>query len=128
MHWTDDLKDTILREWGGTILFDNFEHTARSTAIFFLRLDFRICDHTCYSHGRSIRTRIEHADHKFHLVNISLHTQTQNVEFIFITFLLFYPLPTKISWEEISTVFLMKNWTNPRETHLRDRQQPKFYI
>ena len=128
MHWTDDLKDTILREWGGTILFDNFEHTARSTAIFFLRLDFRICDHTCYSHGRSICTLIEHADHKFHLVNIyAPHTDTERRVY-FYNISAFYPLPTKISWEEISTVFLMKNWTNPRETHLRDRQQPKFYI
>ena len=70
-HWTDDLKDTILREWGGTILFNNFEHNARGTAILFsTTFDFRICDHTSDSQGRSIRTLIEHADRKFNLVNI----------------------------------------------------------
>ena len=54
-HWTDDLKDTILREWGGTILFNNFEHNARGTAILFsMTFNFRICDHTSNSHERSI--------------------------------------------------------------------------
>ena len=51
MHWTDDLKDTILSEWGGTILFNNFEHNARGTAILFsTTFDFRICDHTSNGH------------------------------------------------------------------------------
>ena len=71
MHWTDDLKDTILREWGDTILLNNFEHNTRGTAILFsMTFDFRICDHTSNSHGRSIRTLTEHADRKFNLVNI----------------------------------------------------------
>ena len=71
MHWTDDLKDTILSEWGGTILFNNFEHNARGTAILFsTTFDFRICDHTSDSHGRSIRTLIELTDRKFNLVSI----------------------------------------------------------
>ena len=52
--------------------------TPAAEQFFFLRLDFRICDHTCYSHGRSIRTLIEQADHKFHLVNIyAPHTDTE---------------------------------------------------
>ena len=55
MHWTDDLKDTILSEWGGTILFNNFEHNAHGTAILFsMTFNFRICDHTSNSHERSI--------------------------------------------------------------------------
>ena len=78
-HWTNDLKDTILREWGGSILFHNFQYNKRGTAILFsTTFDFQICDHTCDSHGRSIWTLIEHAHRKFNLVNIyAPHTHTE---------------------------------------------------
>ena len=70
-HWTDDLNDGILREWGGNILFNNFECNARGTAILFSpHFDFRMCNNTCDPHGRTIQTLIEHADRKFNLINV----------------------------------------------------------
>ena len=70
-HWTDDIKNDISREWGGNIIFNNFDYNARGVAILFLpTFDFKICDSTCDPHGRTIRTLIEHADRKFNLVNI----------------------------------------------------------
>ena len=93
-HWTDDLKDTILREWGGTILFNNFEHNARGTAIlFFTTFDFHICDHTSDSHGRSIRTLIELTYRKFNLVSIyAPRTDTERQIYFhnFSAFFIFY--------------------------------------
>ena len=70
-QWTDDLKNDILREWGGTILFNNFEYNARGTVILFHpTFDFQIHDNTCDHTGRTIQTLIEHTDHKFNLINI----------------------------------------------------------
>ena len=66
-HWTDH----ILREWGGTILFNNFEYNARGTVILFHpTFDFQIHDNTCDRTGRTIQTLIEHTDCKFNLINI----------------------------------------------------------
>ena len=65
-QWTDDLKNYILREWGGTILFKNFEYNARGTAILFHpTFDFQIHDNTCDRTGGTIQTLIEHTDGKF---------------------------------------------------------------
>ena len=109
-HWTDDLKDTILRDWEGTILFNNFEHNAGGTTILFsTNFDFRICDHTCDSHGRTIRTLIEHADRKFILVNIYAPRTDTESRIFFHNISAFYTLPTKIYWEEISGASLMKS-------------------
>ena len=70
-HWTDDLKNDILRERCGTILFNNFEHNAKGTAILFHpTFDFQIHNNTCDRNGRTIQTLIEHADRKFNLINI----------------------------------------------------------
>ena len=70
-HWTDDLNACILREWGGDILFNNFECNARGTAILFSpHFDFHMCNNTCDPHGRTIQTLIEHADRKFNLINV----------------------------------------------------------
>ena len=70
-HWTDDLNDCILREWGGNILFNNFEYNARGTAILFSpTFDYRMYNNTSDPHGRTVQTLIEHADRKFNLINI----------------------------------------------------------
>ena len=69
-HWTDDLKNDISREWGGNVIFNNFEPTARGTAILFhLNFDYRNHNSTCDSQGRTIQAVIEHSDHKLHLIN-----------------------------------------------------------
>ena len=53
-HWTDDLKDIILKEWRGEILFNNFEANARGTAVLFHpNFDFRVCQNTRHPHGRT---------------------------------------------------------------------------
>ena len=52
--WTDDLKSEILRECCGNIVFNNFEHNARGTAILF---------------HPTIQVVIKHADHRFNLIN-----------------------------------------------------------
>ena len=53
-HWTDDLKDIILKEWRGDILFNNFEANARGTAVLFHpNFDFRVCQNTRDPHGRT---------------------------------------------------------------------------
>ena len=68
-HWTDDLNSEILREWGGTIVFNNFEPNARGTAILFHpNFDYQNHNTTCDSQGRTIQVVIEHADHKFNLI------------------------------------------------------------
>ena len=74
-HWTDD----ILREWAGTILFNNFEYNARGTAILFHpTFNFQIHDNMCDRTGRTIQTLIEHTDCKFNLINIyAPHTNTE---------------------------------------------------
>lgn len=70
-HWTDDLNDCILREWGGNILFNNFEYNARGTAILFSpTFDYRMYNNTSDPHGRTVQTLIEHAERKFNLINI----------------------------------------------------------
>ena len=70
-HWTDDLNDCILREWGGNILFNNVDCNARGTAILFSpNFDFRMCNNMCDPHGRTVQTLIKHADHKFNLINV----------------------------------------------------------
>ena len=69
-HWTDDLNSEILREWSGTIVFNNFEPNARGTAILFHpNFDYQNHNTTCDSQGRTIQVVIEHADHKFNLIN-----------------------------------------------------------
>ena len=69
-HWTDDINLEILREWGGSIIFNNFEHNARGTTILFhLNFDYQKHNTTCNSQGRSIQVVIEHADQKFNLIN-----------------------------------------------------------
>ena len=71
-HWTDDLNDSILREWGGKIIFNNFECNARGTDILFSpNFDFQICNNTSDPHGRTVQTLIEHADRKFNFINVS---------------------------------------------------------
>ena len=69
-HWTDDLNSEISREWGGNIVFNNFEPNARGTAILFHpNFDYRNHNTTCDSQGRTIQVVIEHADHRFNLIN-----------------------------------------------------------
>ena len=70
-HWTAELQTNILREWEGKILFNNFDSTARGTAILFLpSFIFKHHNNSCDSQGRTRQSLIEHADRKFNLVNI----------------------------------------------------------
>ena len=70
-HWTDNLKNKILNECGGNILFNNHGYNARGTAILFHpTFDFQIHGNACDPHGRTLQTLIEHADNKFNLNNI----------------------------------------------------------
>ena len=56
-HMADDLKNDILKEWGGNVLFNNFEYNARGTAILFhATFDFQIHGKMCDSHGRTLQT------------------------------------------------------------------------
>ena len=60
----------ILREWGGNLIFNNFEHNARGTAtLFHPNFDYQNHNTTCDSKWRTIQVVIEHADHKFNLIN-----------------------------------------------------------
>ena len=60
-----------MREWGGDIIFKNFEPNARGTAILFHPLfDYRNHHNVCDSQGPTINTVIEHGDHKLNLINI----------------------------------------------------------
>ena len=70
-HWTAELQTDILREWEGKILFNNFDSTARGTAILFHpNFIFKHHNNSCDSQGRTQQSLIEHADRKFNLVNI----------------------------------------------------------
>ena len=70
-HWTDELQTDILREWKGQILFNNFNATARGTAILFHpNFSFQSHHDSCDSQGRSQQILIECGDRKFNLVNI----------------------------------------------------------
>ena len=70
-HWTAELETNILREWEGKILFNNFDSTARGTAILFHpNVIFKHHNNFCDSQGRTQQSLIEHANRKFNLVNI----------------------------------------------------------
>ena len=70
-HWTDEIQTDILREWKGQILFNNFNATARRTAILFHpNFSFQSHHDSCDSQGRSQQILIECGDRKFNLVNI----------------------------------------------------------
>ena len=52
-HWTAELQTDILREWEGKILFNNFDSTARGTAILFHpNFIFKHHNNSCDSQGR----------------------------------------------------------------------------
>ena len=68
-HWTAELQTDILREWEGTILFNNFDSTARGTArLFHPNFIFKHHSNSCDSQGRTQQSLIEHANRN--LVNI----------------------------------------------------------
>ena len=70
-HWTPDLEADILREWGGSILFNHFSFSARGVAILFHpHLIFKNTNFSTDSQGRLISVISEIEDQKFNLVNI----------------------------------------------------------
>ena len=65
-HWTDYLRPEVLREWGGDIIFNNFEPNARGTSIFFhLLFDYRN-----HHNVRDLQGRTFNAVNKVNLINI----------------------------------------------------------
>ena len=70
-HWTPDLEADILREWGGSILFNHFSFSVRGVAILFHpHLVFKNTNFSTDSQGRLISVISEIEDQKFNLVNI----------------------------------------------------------
>lgn len=85
-HWTDELQSDILREWGGTILFHNFDSTAQGTAVLFHpNFIFQSHQNCNNSQGRTQQIVIEHSDHKFNLVNVYAPRTDKEEQHYFIT-------------------------------------------
>ena len=117
-HWTPDLEADILREWGGSILFNHFSFSARGIAILFHpHLIFKNTNFSTDSQGRFISMISEIEDQKFNLVNICApRTDLERGDF-------FSTIPTYLScttdiisgrdFNSISDIKLDKQGENP---------------
>ena len=110
-HWTPELEADILREWGGSILFNHFSFSARGVAIIF-HLVFKNTNFSTDSHRRLISVISEIEDQKFNLVNIyAPRTDLERRDF-------FSTIPTYLKLGKELILGYRVNWTSREQVRV----------